>query len=271
MFDPRGPSPMMHAPRLKFAGEDGRSAGSATISRAPGLLFLFPSFLLHAVRPYTGNSLRISIAFNLGCIRTHEGREERQARGLMRVTFRCDPALIDTLARPIPAASLARMAQQYARHRLVRAAWRGRPHGQALPALCRRDGLRLCYPASLPMSRCVTACCRGIGNCRSCRRKRTRGHRLSFHVPAQVTATPFHERRNIHREVQLLDRRVEPGYSLFATYPVNRADLPFRLLSGLVDCDRFSDVGVLFPAVWTDPDFLRRVALVARRVGTVSR
>jgi len=50
-----------------FAGEDGRSAGSAqTIRTACGLLFLFPSFLLHAVRPYTGNSLRISIAFNLG-------------------------------------------------------------------------------------------------------------------------------------------------------------------------------------------------------------
>ncbi|MGA9299012.1 MAG: TIGR02466 family protein [Bradyrhizobium sp.] len=67
MFDPRGPSPMMHAPLLKFAGEDGRSAGSAqTIRPRAGLLFLFPSFLLHAVRPYTGNSLRISIAFNLG-------------------------------------------------------------------------------------------------------------------------------------------------------------------------------------------------------------
>ncbi|MGE5159767.1 MAG: TIGR02466 family protein [Gemmatimonas sp.] len=67
MFDPRGPSPMMHAPLLKFAGEDGRSAGSAqTIRPRAGLLFLFPSFLLHAVRPYTGNALRISIAFNLG-------------------------------------------------------------------------------------------------------------------------------------------------------------------------------------------------------------
>ena len=67
MFDPRGPSPMMHAPLLKFAGEDGRSAGSAqTIRPRAGLLFLFPSFLLHAVRPYAGNSLRISIAFNLG-------------------------------------------------------------------------------------------------------------------------------------------------------------------------------------------------------------
>jgi hypothetical protein len=42
---------------------------------------------------------------------------------------------------------------------------------------------------------------------------------------------------------------------LFATHPVNRADLPFRLLTGLVDCDRFSDVGVLFPAAWTNPEF----------------
>ena len=43
---------------------------------------------------------------------------------------------------------------------------------------------------------------------------------------------------------------LEPGYSLFATHPVNREDLPFRLLTGLVDSDRFSEVGILFPAEW---------------------
>ena len=48
---------------------------------------------------------------------------------------------------------------------------------------------------------------------------------------------------------------LEPGHSLFATHPVNRADLPFRLLTGVVDCDRFTDVGILFPAVWTDTNF----------------
>jgi hypothetical protein len=48
---------------------------------------------------------------------------------------------------------------------------------------------------------------------------------------------------------------LEPGWSLFATHPVNREDLPFRLVTGLVDADRFSDVGILFPAVWTDPTF----------------
>lgn len=70
MLDPRGPAPMMHAPSLKFGGEDGVSAGSAeTIRPRAGLMFLFPSFLLHAVRPYRGDALRISIAFNLGLYR----------------------------------------------------------------------------------------------------------------------------------------------------------------------------------------------------------
>jgi hypothetical protein len=60
----------MHAPTLKFAGEDGLSAGSAeTIQPRPGLMIIFPSFLLHAVRPYRGPAFRISIAFNLGLYR----------------------------------------------------------------------------------------------------------------------------------------------------------------------------------------------------------
>jgi hypothetical protein len=32
----------------------------------PGLLFIFPSWLLHQVLPYRGTGLRISIAFNFG-------------------------------------------------------------------------------------------------------------------------------------------------------------------------------------------------------------
>ena len=67
MLDPRGPGPAMYAPTLKFAGEDGASVGSGeTILPRPGLLFLFPSWLYHQVRPYRGRALRISIAFNLG-------------------------------------------------------------------------------------------------------------------------------------------------------------------------------------------------------------
>ena len=66
MLDPRGPGPGMYAPALKFAGEDGASAGGAeTIRPKPGLLILFPSWLVHQVRPYRGSGTRISIAFNL--------------------------------------------------------------------------------------------------------------------------------------------------------------------------------------------------------------
>jgi uncharacterized protein (TIGR02466 family) len=66
MLDPRGAGPGMYAPTLKFAGEDGLSVGAAeTIRPRPGLLFLFPSWLFHQVRPYRGAGLRISIAFNL--------------------------------------------------------------------------------------------------------------------------------------------------------------------------------------------------------------
>ena len=66
MLDPRGAAPAMYAPALKFAGEDGASVGGAEIIRPkPGLLFLFPSWLMHQVRPYRGTGTRISIAFNL--------------------------------------------------------------------------------------------------------------------------------------------------------------------------------------------------------------
>ena len=66
MLDPRGPGPGMYAPALKFAGEDGASVGGAeTIRPKPGLLMLFPSWLMHQVRPYRGTGTRISVAFNL--------------------------------------------------------------------------------------------------------------------------------------------------------------------------------------------------------------
>ena len=38
-------------------------------------------------------------------------------------------------------------------------------------------------------------------------------------------------------------------------HPVNRDDLPFRLISGLVDADRFYDGGINFPAIWLQPEF----------------
>jgi uncharacterized protein (TIGR02466 family) len=64
--DPRGVAPAMYAPALTFAGRGGPSLGAAEmLSPRAGMMVLFPSWLQHAVRPYRGNGLRISIAFNL--------------------------------------------------------------------------------------------------------------------------------------------------------------------------------------------------------------
>ncbi len=79
---------------------------------------------------------------------------------------------------------------------------------------------------------------------------------VSFHAAAQVEGTPFRSGDQVIVKFNSFwTVTLEPGWSLFATHPVNRADLPFRLLSGLVDADRFNAVGLLFPALWLDPGF----------------
>ncbi len=174
----------------------------------------------------------------------------------MRVTFRCDPALIDRLERPkparaalpgwlraMPAASFSDLHGQE-----VRTVKQCPPfvdamsHGFIMPLPCDvtiRDG-KLSWAWDLPPLS-VDAHPRSP---------------ISFHVPAQVSGTPWHrDDRAIVKFNSFWTIELEPGWSLFATHPVNQDDLPFRLLTGLVDADRFSDVGILFPAVWTDPGF----------------
>lgn len=65
-MDPRGPAPAMYAPHLAFALPGGLSVGTnQTIAPRAGRLVMFPSWMLHQVRPYRGTAQRISIAFNL--------------------------------------------------------------------------------------------------------------------------------------------------------------------------------------------------------------
>ena len=65
LADPRGVATAMHAPLLGFALPGGQSVGvSETIRPHSGLLVVFPSWLSHAVRPYRGSGIRISIAIN---------------------------------------------------------------------------------------------------------------------------------------------------------------------------------------------------------------
>jgi hypothetical protein len=174
----------------------------------------------------------------------------------MRITFRCDPALADRLPRPFPARQglpdwLRKMPATAfsATHGLdVRTVKQCPPfvdamaHGFLMPLPCDvrvRAGV-FSWDWDLPPL-CVEAHPRSP---------------LSFHVPAQVTGTPLHDDRHAMIKFNSFwTIELDAGYSLFATHPVNRADLPFRLITGMVDADRFTDVGILFPAVWVDPDF----------------
>jgi uncharacterized protein (TIGR02466 family) len=64
--DPRGVAPVMYAPLLTFNMPGGITLGSTEQLRPrAGMIVMFPSWLQHAVRPYTGTQTRISIAFNL--------------------------------------------------------------------------------------------------------------------------------------------------------------------------------------------------------------
>jgi hypothetical protein len=79
---------------------------------------------------------------------------------------------------------------------------------------------------------------------------------VGFHDPSQVAGTPFFEDdRFIIKFNNFWTIEAPPGYSLLCTHPVNRMDLPFRTLTGLVDCDTFCDTPLNFPALWHDTNF----------------
>ena len=175
----------------------------------------------------------------------------------MRMIFRCDPALADHLPRPVPARSaLARLAA-------------------AMPAKAHSDihgrdirTVKQCPPF-------VDAMAYGVLILLPCDVRVERGS-FSWDWDIPEPATSGHPRAPVElscrrRSLQAHPSRsdgqaaikfnsfwtieLEPGWSLFATHPVNRDDLPFRLITGLVDADRFHDGGINFPAIWTQPDF----------------
>lgn len=80
---------------------------------------------------------------------------------------------------------------------------------------------------------------------------------IGLHVPEQAAGAPLQadENRFVVKFTNFWALEVPEGWSVLFTHPLNREDLPFRTLAGIVDCDRFSDGFVHFPAIWTDPDF----------------
>jgi hypothetical protein len=175
----------------------------------------------------------------------------------MRIHFRCDPALYGFLPRPKP----ARETLPEWLRRMPGTAF-SESHGQSVRTVkqcppfvdAMAHGFMMTLPCDVRVSRCEFDWNWSLpaltvpGHTRS---------PLSFHTPAQALGAPFHdERRAIVKFNSFWTIELEKGWSLLATHPLNRLDLPFRTLTGLVDCDRFHDVGIFFPALWVDADYV---------------
>jgi len=78
---------------------------------------------------------------------------------------------------------------------------------------------------------------------------------VGLHVPEQATGAPVPAGRFVVKFTNFWAIEAPDDWSVLFVHPLNREDLPFRTLAGLVDCDRFVDGFVHFPALWTDPDF----------------
>lgn len=79
---------------------------------------------------------------------------------------------------------------------------------------------------------------------------------IGFHDQGQVVDTPlFEQDRFLIKFHNLWCIEAPEGYAVFFTHPINRFDLPFTTLSGLVDCDRYQDNWIHFPAHWHDANF----------------
>ena len=172
------------------------------------------------------------------------------------LTFRCPPELEGWLPPPVPAAQglpewLRRMPPE-ALNAIAGVAddtvKRCPPFidamtsGYLIPLVCdvAVENGQLVWDVDLPTSRLVAFPRSPIG----------------FHDPSQVAGTPlFDADRFLLKFHNLWTIEAPEGYAVLFTHPFNRFDLPFTTLTGLVDCDRFNDAWIHFPAVWRDSGF----------------
>ena len=80
---------------------------------------------------------------------------------------------------------------------------------------------------------------------------------IDFHDNNQVIGTPLFEAdRFLIKFTNFWTIELPPGYSLLVTHPINRHDLPFITLTGMVDADLYRDNFInSSPARWRDADF----------------
>ena len=174
----------------------------------------------------------------------------------MRMTFRCDPALTEHLPKPFPARGAL---PDWLRAMPAKAS--SQIHGREIRTVkqCPPFVDAMAYGAMIPLPCDVTVERGAFSWAWEIPEPATAGHPrapLSFHVAAQFAGAPFAQGQNAAIKFNSFwTIELDEGWSLFATHPVNRDDLPFRLITGLVDADRFHDGGINFPAVWTQPEF----------------
>jgi hypothetical protein len=174
----------------------------------------------------------------------------------MRIVFRCDPALADVLPPPVLARSalpdwlrtMPANAHSDIHGRDIRTVKQCPPFIDAMAY-----GFMILLPCDVSVERGALSWQWDVAQPATAQHPRAP---LSFHAACQFAGAPFASgaeaaiKFNSFWTIEL-----EAGWSLFATHPVNRDDLPFRLISGLVDSDRFHDGGINFPAMWTEPTF----------------
>ena len=174
----------------------------------------------------------------------------------MTVTFRCPPELEPVLPRPVPAV-------------LGLPDWFKEMPQKAFSALLREEQLTVkkCPPfidamtygfliplvADLKVERGAISWDRDVPGGAFSNYSRSP---IDFHDSNQVAGTPLHDDdRFIIKFNNFWTIELPAGHSLFITHPVNRHDLPFVTLTGMVDADRYRDNFIHFPARWRDPDF----------------
>jgi hypothetical protein len=79
---------------------------------------------------------------------------------------------------------------------------------------------------------------------------------IGLHLPEQLVGSPVaRPDRFAVKFTNFWSITLPAGWSMLFTHPLNREELPFRTLTGRVDCDRYAGGFVHFPALWIDPDF----------------
>ncbi len=174
----------------------------------------------------------------------------------MKIVFRCDPALLDLLPRPVAARqalpdwlrAMPRKAYSEVHERDIRTVKQCPPFVDAMS-----HGFMVLLPCDVHVERGMFSWAWELPPLTV---EEHPSSPISFHAAAQISGTPFHDGHSSALKFNSFwTIELEEGWSLFATHPVNRDDLPFRSLTGLVSADRFTDVGINFPAIWLQPDF----------------